>query len=366
MEIVERLLDERYRFRQDYIPYPLTQQQMGARKLFLEQIHKKGRYISVTECPYCGCDRFIKISETDKRGLPAETVVCDFCNGCFKSAVLDAAANKYHYENISYLLRGKEVAAQSIERYFWERVNLFAYPRYHFIRHFIKLDPKRDHIIEFGCNDGANLYPWFKEGFAVFGIELDTRMAEFGRKKGLNLKKGDLSEHDGFDRKPKLVILSHILEHISDIDTTLDKLSEILEPDGYIFIEVPGIRVQGLGDTLRYLDVEHNYYFGLNTLSKILVRHSFKIIYADEHIRLICTPYQNRPILVNMPISLSRDKAIARLIKVFIDSIGFEDKNLYDLLMKWKDNNLTIKIINRLQMLYFKFHYSSIVKNKAE
>lgn len=361
MMITEKLLSERYRFKEDYVPYQLLQSQKDARKLFLDNIHKKNEYVIMTECPYCNNNSFIKISEIERRWLPSEIVICKSCDGCFKLNVMSLRANEYHYEKISYILRGKEISDDAIEMLFWKRVKSYAYPRFNFILSFIELKPERDLVAEFGCNDGANLYPWHERGFNALGIELDNEMVEFGKRKGLNLIYGDLLDYNFSEKNPGLIILSHVLEHVRDCNGVLEKLHEVLKPDGCLFIEVPGIKSHGLRNPLLYFDVEHNYYFDLNSLSKLLKRHAFKLIYADEYVRVLCTPNQEKSIIKaskKVPVSLKR--IIASVLKKFVDVLSFKREDLYDLLKKGEGNSFRIRILNKIQAMYFHYYYSYI------
>lgn len=342
------------------MPYPLTESQMKARQAFLDEIHKKNRYIPVTECPYCSGKNFTRISETNRRGLPSDIVICDSCDGCFKSSILTTEADTYLYESLSYVLRGKDTGGAAIEKTFWQRVETFAHDRYYFISHFINLEPEKDLIVEFGCNDGANLFPWFKNGFSVLGIELDRRMVEFGQGKGLNLVYGDSMNYDFLKKPPKLTILSHALEHARDANAFLERLSKILHPEGFLFIEVPGIRAQGLVNTLKYFDIEHNYNFDLNSLKRILKKHQLKIIYADEYMRVLCTPSRARGIRVDKPITFSMAKIKARLLKYFMGCMNFKNKKMIELLKGGGNNDPRIRIYNKLQTLYFRYYYMSI------
>lgn len=358
----ENLLSKRYKYAQDYMPYQLTESQLAARKQFLSEVHKTKNYVFITECPYCANKSFTKISEIDGRGLPSEVVICDACSGCFKSIILDKRASSYHYENISYSLRGKDSSQDDIERLFFKRVRKFAYERYYFISFFTKLNKEKDLIVEYGCNDGANLLPWLKNGFNVLGIDIDPKMIEFGRRKGLNLVRGDFMDYGLLNKRPKLIILSHVLEHINDVNGFLNKLVEILDPDGYIFIETPGIKTQGLVDSLSYFDVEHNYNFDRSSLEKILIRDQFKIIYADEYIRFLCTPNRSQGVCNNNE-TFSMEKIISRLLKIIINIFNYKDKTLLFLLQKGARNNLNIRILNKLLSLYYKNYYRSIIKS---
>jgi len=169
------------------------------------------------------------------------------------------------------------------------------------------------------------------------------------------------------EKPPKLLILSHTLEHVRDVNEVLDRLYEILQPDGYLFIEVPGIRSHALGDPMIYFDVEHNYYFDLNSLSKLLKGHTFKLIYADEYVRVLCTPNQEKSIIKaskKVPVSLKR--IIASVLKKFVDVLSFKQKRLYDLLKKGERNNFRIRILNKIQAMYFHYYYSYICASNGK
>lgn len=360
----KKLLSERYRFKKEYIPYRLTQSQMEARNIFLEEIHKKNRYVTITRCPYCGSPNFIKISEIDTKGLPSDIVICDSCDGCFKLNILDKGAARYHYGNLSYVLRGKDTRNAAIEELFQKRVKAFAYSRYFFIRHFVRLNPHEDLIVELGSGDGANLYPWFKNGFEVLGVELDSKMVSFGKKKGLNLIQGDFSDLC-LHKKAKLIILSHILEHVENVNHTLKKVREILVPGGYVFIESPGIRLYGLGDPLRYFDVEHNYNFDQRSLSGLLEKHEFAIIYADEYIRILCSPFNNQHFRSDKFIAVFPSFILAILLRAILKIIGLYKPIILDLLNSRVKHRLKMRVYARLLGLYFDCYYSSI-KNIEE
>jgi len=362
--ITEQLLSGRYKFNKDFIPPRLLETQQESRILFLNEIHRKNKYIRIAECPSCGKGDFTKISEVERRCLPSDIVICDFCEMCFKSSILNFEANEYHYSKISYALRGKDLSSDAIEKLFAERIELYAYPRYSFISHFVEFDCDSDLIVEFGCNDGANLFPWHEKGFNVLGVELDPKMVEFGNRKNLNLNCGDFFNYNFAEKKPNLIILSHVLEHVSDINRVLDKLYELLQPDGYLFIEVPGIRSHALGDPMIYFDVEHNYYFDLNNLSKLLKKHAFNIVFADEFVRILCTPTQNNINLSYRYVPLSIDKIKANILKLFVDIITPQNRSLYDLLKEGECNSFRIRVLNKLQMMYFQHYYSSIGKSR--
>lgn len=361
--ITERLLSERFRYIEDRVPSCLTGPQKKARLIFLQELHKKDRYMRVTKCPYCAGDELIKISEVNKRGLPSDIMICSACDGCFKSNVLNNAAAKYYYENISHVLVGKGTTRESMEERFARRLKYFSYPRYRFITTFLRLDPKVDKIVEFGCNDGANLKPWQDNGFTAVGVDLDPQMVNFGKSKELNLIRGDMMECGPESIRPKLIILSHVLSHVTDISAAIKKMREILLPDGHIFIEAPGIKLYGAKDIFNFFDVELNYYFELKSLTRVLERHGLQVLYGDEYMRLLCAPKDSRVSYAAGTIPFSLAKTEACFLKWLARFTLFQDKKLYDLLKEWGGEGFRPSLANMLNRAYFKVFYRAIEKH---
>jgi SAM-dependent methyltransferase len=354
-----QLLGERYRFvGSGAAPAWVKPSARKARKLFFDEIHRKDRYVEVKECPYCGSDDLIKISEVEGRMLPSDIALCGACDGCFKLRVMSDEATVYYYENLSYALRGKDVTGEAMERLFKKRVKRFAYPRYRFINRFIRLNPCRDLVAEFGSNDGANLIPWKDNGYRVLGLDIDPMMAQFGRRKGIDIMRGDISSFDFKAERPRLILLSHVLEHVREIDVVVKRLISLLRPDGYLFIEVPGIRVQGVSDALAYFDMEHNYNFDRRSIVKVLERNSFKALYSDEYIRLICTPARNLGAYGTQRAGSLTPSAAARSIGRLIGILDRDEKRLRDLLSDANSRRLGSVFLRKLRNLYFRLYYS--------
>jgi len=351
MKIDENILSESYYFKE--VPRSNLEQQF-----FLNKIHKKNAYTSLMQCPFCKGKSVTKISERDGKGLPSEIVICHACDGCFKLKRFTAEANAYYYEHLSYRIRGKSSLPNSMEALFKERVRSIASPLYYFLTHFLELDPKKDFILELGANDGANLYPWHQKGFKTLGIDLDPARIEFARKKGLDVICGDFTKVV-IEQKPKVIILSHVLEHVLDVHETLNYLTQILSPTGYFFIEVPGIRSQGLGRPLQYFDVEHNYNFDMKSLISILRDHSFNILYSDEYIRCIGTSVQNLNGLkkhARKTIGTIKISFLNKMLKI----LSFKNKKLLDLLKLSEKKTWGLILRRKLQTVCFTNYYATI------
>ena len=83
------------------------------------------------------------------------------------------------------------------------------------------------------------------------------------------------------------IILEQTLEHLSDPIGLLKVLRKRLNPDGLLYIGVPGfrnIRQQYDGDLLRYIQFPHLVHFTLSSLSSILNSAGFNLIWGTESI----------------------------------------------------------------------------------
>jgi len=282
----ENLLSERLNC-DSYIPFWLTRRQRMARQEFTHSFSPHDHQL-YTRCPLCSGNNFKLIARKDRRGLPVDNYLCKTCGVVFKNPVLNKKSTKIHYEKFSARLRSKELNPNEIEKLFYKRVATFAHNRFNFIHKNISDLKESDLIAEIGCYDGANLLPWKEAGYETIGVDLDDSSFHTGNSENLNLIKSDL----GYlaDSKPKLIILSHVLEHMIDPKKDMIQIRDILGDHGYLYIEVPGVRVWSASDILRYLDVEHNFSFDLTSLTNLLSHCSFTRIVGDEYIRSVFKP----------------------------------------------------------------------------
>lgn len=87
----------------------------------------------------------------------------------------------------------------------------------------------------------------------------------------------------GFD----LIVFNHVLEHMDDPISILKKAKKLLKKDGIIFIDVPnfgGISAKVRGPLWKYiLPEEHKWHFTHSSLSKILEKVGFEVVFSQTH-----------------------------------------------------------------------------------
>jgi 2-polyprenyl-3-methyl-5-hydroxy-6-metoxy-1,4-benzoquinol methylase len=109
------------------------------------------------------------------------------------------------------------------------------------------------------------------------GIELDAQYRKFSLSRGVKVFES-LAEAIEEGTRYELVTMNHVLEHIPQPASFLRSLSKLIDPNGYLFIEVPNIE-GGMGA----MELAHPLAFSPETITKILNNAGFKITFMKMH-----------------------------------------------------------------------------------
>lgn len=139
---------------------------------------------------------------------------------------------------------------------------------------------KRDNrVIDVGCATGALLAELKKRGFSnLQGYDPSKSCCEIAK----NLYKVQVSHSTINDLRSlhgraDLVIMTGVLEHLADVDTSLNLLKGMLRPSGMLYFEVPDASRydEWFGAPYQFFSMEHVNYFSSQSLSNLMARHGF-------------------------------------------------------------------------------------------
>lgn len=236
------------------------------------QFWSRGHTKSVLSCPACGSNqRDAQIFERhDNEGLMPDLWRMVRCQDC-KSIWLDprpdeeslpqAYSNYYtHDTDIQNPVdsSSKGLSWRLIRGYLNSRfgtryrpANRGGYPLFSLIEPWrLKLDyygrhltrqqfPKTGHLLDVGCGNGAFLTRSSEMGWRAMGCEPDPKAVTVCRKLGLNVIEGS-AFHPTLDKyKFDVITLSHVLEHVDDQPALLQRLYDLLHPNGLLWIALP-------------------------------------------------------------------------------------------------------------------------------
>lgn len=200
-------------------------------------------------------------------------VICKECGLVFQNPPLDAKTLAAIYS------RKFRVDAPS-EKYF-RIIYPDAREKIQWIEHHLPKAEKRK-VLDIGSSAGVLLNMFQKRQWDTFGVEPSLSFAEYSRKEyGLNVKTGFFQKITFPEIKFDLIVISHVLEHISDPIDFLSIAGGKLRDNGYLFIEVPDIRRPKIKVLYSsFFASAHLYLFSPATLKMILAKAGFKIISA--------------------------------------------------------------------------------------
>lgn len=279
-------MKERYKYI-DAINQKLSENQ----KKSISIVRKRGYKYKKYYCPVCQSKDFEKLAERDRFGLRADVVICKKCGLVMTNPKMINSSYKDFYENFYRDIYSKG----EIKNYFKMQVTRGK----HILKYICnKLDTnfKNKSVLEVGCGAGGILKTFKNNDNRIVGIDLGEEYVNYGKQEGLDLFVANIEEENISKNKYDLIIFSHVLEHLSDPIKELEKASRLLNENGIIYVEVPGIKGMWRKadfDFLDYLQNAHIWHFTNRTLKNIFKSTNLEVLYSDEFIRAIVRPKIN-------------------------------------------------------------------------
>tara|TARA_B100001175_G_C19482426_1_gene627892 strand:- start:734 stop:1801 length:1068 start_codon:yes stop_codon:yes gene_type:complete len=159
-----------------------------------------------------------------------------------------------------------------------------SFQRFHYFQKIIEktnLDIFKKNILDFGSYQGSFLYACkkFYDSYTI-GYDYNDEGLKFS-KNFLEIdevfKTKDIYS-DLFPKKIKICTLIHVFEHLGNPNKFLKHVHKnILEENGYIYIEVPDIQ------SSHYSDPTHCFTYSQDSLKYVLEKNDFEILYINNH-----------------------------------------------------------------------------------
>tara|TARA_Y100000590_G_C15735469_1_gene1018370 strand:+ start:3399 stop:4334 length:936 start_codon:yes stop_codon:yes gene_type:complete len=149
---------------------------------------------------------------------------------------------------------------------------------------------KNYNFLDIGSASGAFLKSIKDFGFKEKGYEPSKWMVEYGKKNyDVNLNQGSIEEVEE-NEKYDFISFWDVLEHVTDLDETLNKVKKVSKTNTILILNVPNIdsivcKLMGFNWPF-YLNV-HLYYFSDNTIKKILRKYNFELIDSFPHFQYL-------------------------------------------------------------------------------
>jgi len=281
----------------DRVPRKLNENAEQQRLLFLEHV-RSGKIKTEEVCAcQCGSESLEKIADIDRFGLPFGSLICRDCGLVITSPRICAESLPEYYDKFYHILNYGHLHVHDQQALFrlWQGSKI-----YRMVSPFFG-GLKEISVLEIGAGTGNVLTEVVaeaaKEGVTVHasGTEYSTDCIEECRKSGINIVYGDLNTMLEQGGRFDLIILSHVFEHFIDLKDELSKVKKLLNPQGLLYIEVPGLcNIGNIAtynfDFLEYVIHAHMYNFNKTSLTAILSSCGFETLIANEKAEAVFRP----------------------------------------------------------------------------
>jgi 2-polyprenyl-3-methyl-5-hydroxy-6-metoxy-1,4-benzoquinol methylase len=147
---------------------------------------------------------------------------------------------------------------------------------------FSSLGKKSGRLLDIGAATGFFMSIARNKGFDVAGVEISDFAGGVGRKKGLNIKTGDLASAAFPSEYFDVVTMFDVLEHVPSPKDFLSESKRILKNGGLLAINTPDAQsfwAKLLGSKWQLIvPPEHLNYFSPKNLASYLEKEGFKVI----------------------------------------------------------------------------------------
>lgn len=236
---------------------------------------------NIDSCPVCKGTTF-KNSLTCKDYTVSQEqfaiVVCDSCGFKFTNPRPDDSVIGSYYKSEDYISHS-DTKKGLISRLYHLVRNYTLNKKMGLITKYVS----RGTILDYGCGTGMFLKTCVNNGWKCYGIEPDSDALKLATHNGANVfpSKAVLNTFDAnflFDA----ITLWHVLEHVTDLDETLNFFKAKLNSNGILVIAVPNhtsFDAQYYKEFWAAYDVpRHLYHFHKETVEKLLSNYGFKLV----------------------------------------------------------------------------------------
>lgn len=247
---------------------------------------------TVERCNLCGGDYFIQISQEDRYGYKAGAFACGRCGLVFLNPRLTASAYAEFYAGVYRPLvsahHGRTIDARSIQA---EQLE-YAIERAEFAAPYLQTETKPGLLLDIGGSTGV-VAQHFVERFGYAGTVLDPSAEELkdAARRGLETVHGLFELVDFGAKKYDLVLLCQTIDHLMDINLTLDKIHNRLANGGFFFVDIVDFRAGYLRNwsVTKTIKIDHPYYLTQEVMEAYLRSKGFKVLrkgYAADHLHI--------------------------------------------------------------------------------
>jgi 2-polyprenyl-3-methyl-5-hydroxy-6-metoxy-1,4-benzoquinol methylase len=235
-------------------------------------------YERIEQCPVCNKEEFKNFLVVTDNSVSKESFViveCENCSFKFTNPRPNAKSIGSYYESEEYISHSN-IKTGIINRAYHVVRSITTKQKVELINRYA---PAKGSILDYGCGTGVFIKACKKDGWEIRGVEPSEKAREVAISETGELIASDLSEIQG--EKFEIITLWHVLEHIHDLNETMNELVEMLSDEGTLIIAVPNADshdAELYKENWAAYDVpRHLYHFTQPTMKRLLKKHKLNL-----------------------------------------------------------------------------------------
>lgn len=246
-------------------------------------LHKK--------CPYCySLDLIGWAIDCTRNGPHISRVKCKKCDLIFANPMADKNELYNYYSNYSNTDKYKGFNLKTIMKKNFKRIEELSTNQIFKEAKYISYFNCNGNFLDVGCGLGLGLAYARKLGFKLYATEFDKNSIDFINDNfDVDCFLGDIKEAKYPNNYFDLIHISHVIEHVTDLDEFINEIKRVLKKDGYVCIGTPDSSsfLYSIYNNLMFLNlnvpkiidgIEHTYIFSSKLLSNFAKKYNFKIV----------------------------------------------------------------------------------------
>lgn len=252
----------------------------------LDRVARKlatGQYQTEPATCFCGATDGTVLCERDRYGLPHRMVFCAKCGVIYASPRMTEASLHAFYDTDYRLIYDAGMTAEMLDEA--RHVQIENGLGVHELVTIQGLTPRT--VMELGCNEGGMLHAFLHADTRCLGVDWDATQIAEGQRCGRPVQHGGIEVLESAGFKADLILASHVLEHVLDLESMLHRLKALLTPSGMLYIALPSVMQE---DRRHLWQNAHCWQFSARTLAYVMECCGFRDVYLTEGILSLWKP----------------------------------------------------------------------------
>ena len=260
--------------------------------------------IEIHRCPICDGNTFIPFISALDHSISREMFSLIKCRDCELLITSPRPANNQldkYYTSPAYTSH-ISTAKNIIDKIYLKARNFTLKWKLSLIERNTSGTPEKT-LFDFGCGTGEFLKAAKLNGWLITGMEpslFARQQSDLAIQADIQVSMKEITNNN---KRFQVITLWHVLEHVEDLNTTLQELKHLLVQSGTIFIAVPN---HTSWDAKHYkqnwagFDVpRHFWHFSMKSMTRLLEKHALTVVKIIPmrldafYISLLSEKYQN-------------------------------------------------------------------------